>query len=57
MTDHSTRIPIYRHHKGSGQALVQINGRRIYLGRYGSEESKERGCDRNPARGYAWNPW
>ena len=38
----SPRAPKYRLHKGSGQALVQINGRRIYLGTYGSEQSKER---------------
>ena len=36
------RTPKYRLHKGSGQALVQINGQRIYLGTYGSERSKER---------------
>ena len=38
----SVRIPKYRHHKPSGQALVQIRGRRTFLGKYGSEESKER---------------
>ena len=38
----STRIPKYRLHKGSGQALVQINGERIYLGKHGSAESKEK---------------
>ena len=38
----SVRIPKYRHHKPSGQALVQIRGRRTYLGKYGSEESKEK---------------
>ena len=38
----SIRIRKYRFHKGSGQALVQINGDRIYLGRYGSEESQEK---------------
>ena len=38
----SIRIPKYRLHKGSGQALVQINRDRIYLGTYGSEESKEK---------------
>ncbi len=37
-----TRIPKYRLHKGSGQALVQIDGRRIYLGKHGTEESRER---------------
>ena len=36
------RTPKYRLHKGSGQALVQINGERIYLGKYGAEESKEK---------------
>jgi hypothetical protein len=35
------RTPKYRLHKGSGQALVQIKGERIYLGKYGSEESKD----------------
>ncbi len=35
------RIPKYRLHKGSGQALVQINGKRIYLGKHGSTASKE----------------
>ena len=38
----SVRIPKYRHHKPSGQALVQIRGHRTYLGKYGSEESKEK---------------
>lgn len=38
----SIRTPKYRLHKGSGQALVQINGRRIYLGVYGSDRSKEK---------------
>ena len=57
----SFRTPKYRLHKGSGQALVQINGERIYLGKYGSEESKEKykrlvaeylssGQNRNPQR-------
>ena len=36
------QTPKYRLHKGSGQALVQINGERIYLGKHGSEESKEK---------------
>ena len=35
------RVPKYRMHKGSVQALVQIDGRRIYLGKYGSPESHE----------------
>ena len=36
----SFRTPKYRLHKASGQALVQINGKRVYLGKYGSEESQ-----------------
>ena len=38
----SFRTPKYRLHKGSGQALVQIEGQRMYLGRYGTQESKEK---------------
>ena len=38
----SFRTPKYRLHKGSGQALVQISGERIYLGKYDTEESKEK---------------
>ena len=38
----TVRVPKYRHHKGSGQAFVQRDGRRFYLGKYGSEESQER---------------
>ena len=38
----SVRLPKYRLHKGSGQALIQIQGRRIYLGTYNSPESKEK---------------
>ncbi|MFP6677723.1 MAG: site-specific integrase, partial [Pirellulaceae bacterium] len=37
----SVKIPKYRLHRGSGQALVQINGDRIYLGVYDSPESHE----------------
>jgi hypothetical protein len=37
----SFRTPKYRLHRGSGQALVQINGDRIYLGKYDTKESKE----------------
>lgn len=32
--------PAYRHHKASGQAVVSIDRRTYYLGRYGSPESK-----------------
>ena len=38
----SVRTPKYRLHKATGQALVQIDGRRIYLGKYGTPESEER---------------
>jgi integrase len=37
----SVKLPKYRLHKASGQALVQINGQRIYLGVYGSETSRQ----------------
>jgi hypothetical protein len=37
----SFRPPKHRLHKGSGQALVQLNGERTCLGEYGSEESKD----------------
>jgi hypothetical protein len=37
----SVQTPKYRLHKGSGQALVQINGQRLYLGVYGSDGSKQ----------------
>ena len=36
----STRIPKYRCHK-TGQAFVQIKNQRIYLGKHGTEKSKE----------------
>lgn len=38
----SVRLPKYRHHKGSGQAFVQVKEQRHYLGKYNSEESRER---------------
>ncbi len=36
----STRTPSYCHHKGSGQAVVRIDGKDHYLGKYGTEESR-----------------
>jgi hypothetical protein len=36
------RTPSYRHHKPSGQAVVTLNGRDVYLGRYNSPESLAR---------------
>ena len=35
-------VPKYRHHKGTGQAFVQIKGHRHYLGRWNTPASKER---------------
>jgi integrase len=37
----SLRVPKYGKHKATGQARVQINGRTVYLGKYGSAESHE----------------
>ena len=34
--------PKYALHKATGQARVRINGKSIYLGPYGSEESRRR---------------
>lgn len=36
----STAVPKYRRHRGSGQALVVLNGREHYLGGYGSPASR-----------------
>ena len=38
----SIHILKYRLHRASGLALVEIHGRRIYLGKYNSPESRER---------------
>ncbi len=35
------RIPSYRHHKPSGQAVVTLSGRDHYLGPHGSPESRQ----------------
>ena len=37
-----TKSPSYCQHKSSGQAVVRINGRDYYLGRFGSPESRDR---------------
>ena len=42
MSSTGVSVPKYRHHKGSGQAFVQIKGRRHYLGKWDSTASKER---------------
>ena len=36
------RIPAYRLHKPKQLAVVRLNGRDVYLGRYDSPESRER---------------
>jgi hypothetical protein len=36
----SARTPSYRHHKPSEQAVVTLDGRGFYLGRFGSPESR-----------------
>lgn len=42
MSSKTVSVPRYRHHKGSGQAFVQVNGRRHYLGKWDTPQSKER---------------
>ena len=37
----SLRVPKYAHHKARGLAVVTINGRDVYLGKYGSAASHE----------------
>ena len=37
----SMRTPSYRLHKGSGQAVVTLNGKDVYLGKFGSTVSKD----------------
>src|SRR4051812_27571918 len=34
------RVPSLRHHRPSGRAVVTLDGKDYYLGRYGSQESK-----------------
>jgi len=36
------KIPSYRHHRPSGRALVCLSGKRIYLGKWDTSESRER---------------
>ena len=40
MPNSSLRVPSYRHHRASGQAVVTINGRDIYLGKHNSAASR-----------------
>ncbi len=37
----SDRLPSYRHHKPSGQAVVTLNGRDFYLGEFDSPSSRD----------------
>ncbi|MDY7109817.1 MAG: tyrosine-type recombinase/integrase, partial [Planctomycetota bacterium] len=41
-TKSPTRIPSYRLHKATGQAIVTLDGRDHYLGEHGSEDSRQR---------------
>ena len=41
MSATTVSVPKYRHHKGSGQAFVQVKGHRHYLGKWDSPKSKE----------------
>jgi integrase len=41
-TDPAPRLPKYHHYKPKGLAVVRIDGRDIYLGKYGSPESREK---------------
>jgi hypothetical protein len=36
------RIPSYRLHKASGNAIVSMGSRVVYLGTYGSDESRQK---------------
>ena len=42
MSTRPRKIPSYRLHKPTGQAVVRIDGRDFYLGRHGTEASRER---------------
>ena len=37
----TSRLPSYRHHKPTGQAVVTLNGRDIYLGKYHTRENSD----------------
>jgi hypothetical protein len=36
------RVPSYRFHKGTGEAVVVLDGRSIYLGRWNSPQSRDK---------------
>jgi hypothetical protein len=37
----SVRVPSYRHHRPSGQAVVTLGGHDIYLGKWQSSKSRQ----------------
>src|SRR5580698_616502 len=37
----NSETPKYRHHRASGQAVVNLNGKDTYLGPYGTKASKQ----------------
>lgn len=39
---HSSKTPSYRLHRPTGQALVELSGKRIYLGKHGTPDSLQR---------------
>ena len=41
VTKLSPRVPSYRRHKPSGQAVVTLDGRDIYLGKWNTEASRQ----------------
>lgn len=49
----TNRVPSYRLHKASGQAIVTLDGRDQYLGVYDTSESKEN-YDRLIACGFSF---
>ena len=42
MSARSQQVPSYRLHKASGQAVVTLCGRDLYLGPHGSPESRSK---------------
>jgi hypothetical protein len=42
VVDKSRKIPAYRLHKPTGQAVVRLDGRDFYLGKHGTEPSREK---------------
>jgi len=40
-TNSDPRVPTYRHHKPTGQAVVTLAGRDIYLGKHGTAKSRK----------------